>query len=179
MAKGQALQQRIRDIHPGCEVELIDAFVDGDNWPALLSRPVDAVFDACDQVRAKLALATWARDSRLPFISSGAAGGKTRAERTDIADLADVTHDPLLAALRQRLRKAGSAPREGRIGVRCVFSRESVARPVASGGGGGDETCGTDGSLNCSGYGSSVAVTASFGFAGAGELMREIAAGTG
>jgi tRNA A37 threonylcarbamoyladenosine dehydratase len=172
MAKGEALRQRINDIHPGCEVEFVDAFVDADNWPALLTRPVDALFDACDQVSAKLALAAWARRSGTLFISSGAAGGKCRAEKVDIADLAEVSHDPLLASLRRSLRKLGAAPAKGAIGVRCVFSRESVSPPVAA----CDADGGNDGSLNCAGFGSSVAVTATFGFCAAGELMRLIAA---
>jgi len=38
----------------------------------------------------------------------GAAGGKRQAERVALADLADTTHDPLLAVLRRRLRQAGA-----------------------------------------------------------------------
>jgi tRNA A37 threonylcarbamoyladenosine dehydratase len=172
MAKGEALRRRIIDIHPGCEVELIDDFVAADNWPALLTRPVDALFDACDQAGAKLALASWARHSGALFISSGAAGGKRQADKVEIADLAEVSHDPLLASLRRSLRKSGAAPAHGAIGIRCVFSRENVAPPVAA----CDADGGNDGSLNCAGFGSSVAVTATFGFCAAGELMRLIAA---
>ena len=59
----------------------------------------------------------------------------------EVEDLSDVTHDPLLASLRQRLRRDGAAPRQGRMGLRCVFSRESVAAPVQAcdaGGSGAD-----------------------------------------
>ena len=85
--------------------------------------------------------------------------------RMALADLAEATHDPLLASLRQRLRKQG-APRSGRIGLRCVFSREAVAAPM------NDDSCATDGTLNCAGYGSSVTVTATFGLVAAGEALR-------
>ncbi len=47
----------------------------------------------------------------------------------------------------------------------CVFSREPVQRPA--------ESCELDGSLNCHGYGSSVMVTASFGFAAAGDVIQQ------
>jgi tRNA A37 threonylcarbamoyladenosine dehydratase len=87
----------------------------------------------------------------------------------DEADLADTTHDPLLASLRARLRREHGAPRQGRMGVRCIFSREAVARPVSSEG----EACAVDGSLNCAGYGSSVMVTASFGMAAAASLVAQ------
>lgn len=163
-AKVAALAQRIADIHPGCELQLVEEFADAQNWPGLLARPVDVVIDACDQGHAKLAIAQWALDQQLPLVVAGAAGGKQQPQQVEVADLADVTHDPLLAALRQRLRKAGAA-RQGRIGVRCVFSREAVATPAADDGS-------TDGSLNCHGYGSVVTVTATFGMTAAAEAMR-------
>ena len=133
MAKALALRERIAQIHPACEVHAVEAFVEADNWPALLQgRRVDGVIDACDQVRAKQAIAAWSLAARVPVVCAGAAGGKRAAQRVEVADLADVTHDPLLAALRQRLRKAGAAARSGAIGLRCVFSREAVVRPDAA-----------------------------------------------
>jgi tRNA A37 threonylcarbamoyladenosine dehydratase len=165
-AKGEALKARVADIHPGCEVTLVDDFVEPGNWPALLPAPVDALIDACDQVRAKLALAEWALRERVLFVTAGAAGGKQRAHAVEVADLAEVTHDPLLASLRQRLRKQAGAPRQGPIGVRCVFSREAVHAPE------GEAACDVEGSLNCHGYGSSVAVTATFGMVAAGEAIQ-------
>lgn len=170
MAKCTALARRILDIHPGCRVTEVEEFVEPGNWPALLPREVDAVVDACDQVRAKAALAAWARAQGTPLVCCGAAGGKQQAHRLEVADLAEVTHDPLLASLRNRLRREHEAPRSGRLEVRCVFSREPVMPPP-------DASCTTDGSLNCHGYGSSVTVTASFGMAAAGEVIRVHLAG--
>ena len=165
LAKGEALRQRIADIHPGCEVLVVEEFASADNWPALLPAEIDLLIDACDQSAAKLALAQWAVRTGTPAICVGAAGGKQRAQAVEVADLAEATHDPLLAGLRQRLRKQGAA-RSGALGLRCVFSRENVAMPVAQG------QCDTDGSLNCQGYGSSVTVTATFGLVAAGEALR-------
>ncbi|HSW08410.1 tRNA threonylcarbamoyladenosine dehydratase [Aquabacterium sp.] len=168
MAKAEALRQRVADIHPGCEVQTIEEFASADNWPGLVPQPVDAVIDACDQSHAKLAMAAWALAGGSAFVTVGAAGGKQAAQRVEVADLAEATHDPLLAALRQRLRKQGAA-RQGAMGLRCVFSREGVAAPA--------EACeaegGNDGSLNCHGYGSSVIVTATFGLVAAGEVLRQ------
>lgn len=164
-SKGEALRDRFADIHPGCAVQLVDDFATAENWPGLLPGPVDAVIDACDQILAKRALAAWALGSGTPFVTVGAAGGKRHAHRVDADDLAAATHDPLLAALRQRLRKEHGAPRTGPMGLRCVFSRESVAMPA------GDE-CAVDGSLNCHGYGSSVMVTATFGMVAAAQAVE-------
>lgn len=178
-AKVEAMRERIAQINPACHVLPIDEFVEPDNWLALIEQaakiqgPATAVIDACDQPRAKLAMAAWARATPIgAFITVGAAGGKRLAHQVDIDDLSKVTHDPLLAQLRQRLRKEHAAPREGkRIGIDCVFSRESVAPPDAS--------CaieeGSDGSLNCHGYGSVVSVTATFGQCAAGWVMNKIA----
>ena len=179
MSKAEALARRIADIHPGCVVHCVEEFADADNWPGLLPIEVDAVIDACDQSRAKLALAAWARRTGTAFVSCGAAGGKRRAERIEVDDLHATTHDPLLASLRQRLRSQHGAPRSGRMGVRCVFSRESVAPPEPEDAACevGDDVPSTDrrdNSLNCHGYGSTVVVTASFGMAAAGEAIAQL-----
>ena len=172
MAKAQALRQRVHDIHPACRVTAIEEFVSAANWPALLTAPVDGVIDACDEVRAKLVLAAWSRETGVPLVIAGAAGGKRLPQAVTVDDLADVTHDPLLASLRQRLRKEHAAPRNGRLGLVCVYSREAVQRPQAAGGEGAG-----DGSLNCHGYGSSVSVTATFGMVAASEALRLLVAG--
>ena len=171
-SKGIALSERIADIHPGCVVHLVDDFVTAENWPALLTHRVDVLVDACDQVRAKAAMAHWGLETSTPLISVGAAGGKRLPQAVQVDDLANVTHDPLLASLRQRLRKFHSAPRTGNIGVRCVFSREAVALPDASCA--IDDGAPLDGTLNCAGYGSSVVVTATFGMVAAGEALQSL-----
>lgn len=166
-AKIEAMRERIALIHPTCRVDVIDDFVSPDNWPGLLSERPDAVIDACDQVRAKQAMAAWAMREKIPYVCVGAAGGKRLAHQVDVDDLAHVTHDPLLAQLRYQLRKHHGAPKQGkRIGLRCVFSREAVQGPDAS--------CALegDGSLNCHGYGSLVGVTATFGMCAATEVMN-------
>ncbi len=166
-AKIDAMRERITDINPSCHVECIDTFVDASNWPTILPLGVNGVIDACDQMKAKVAMAAWAiRQRHVAFISVGAAGGKRFAHKIDIADLSETTHDPLLAQMRYQLRKQHGATREGKkIGVTCVFSREAVAPP--------DPSCALrgDGSLNCHGYGSVVTVTASFGLCAAGWMI--------
>lgn len=165
MAKVEALRRRIADIHPQCAVEGVEEFVDESNWPGLLTRPAGAVIDACDNVRAKATVAAWARAMSMPLVVVGAAGGKRAAERVEVGDLSDVTHDPMLASLRQRLRKFHEAPRSGSLDLCCVFSREPVMSPI-------DDAGASDGSLNCHGYGSSVAVTATFGMVAAARALE-------
>ncbi len=188
-AKVQAMRERIAHIHPGCQVDCVEEFVDAANWPLIAGLQGSegvCVIDACDQVRAKTAMAAWAIKNKINLISVGAAGGKRHAHKVDIDDLALVTHDPLLAQLRYRLRKEQGAARKGKIGVACVFSCEAVMQPAASVAAGPDgneeQACAvsgddqSDGSLNCHGYGSVVSVTSTFGLCAAGWVLDKIAA---
>lgn len=173
-SKVLAMRDRIHSFSPACDVVCVDEFVEPGNWPGLLPDGVNAVIDACDQVRAKTAMASWARQTPTLFISVGAAGGKRHAHLVDIDDLSRATHDPLLAQVRQQLRKNYGAPREGKnLGVACVFSKEAVKAPDAS--------ClvAGDGTLNCHGYGSVVTVTATFGQCAAGWVLDQIACDPG
>lgn len=165
MSKVLALQQRIALIHPECEVHTVEEFIAPDNCQALLSVGADAVIDACDNMAAKQAMAAWALATHTPFITVGAAGGKRLPQRVDVADLADVTHDPLLSLLRQRLRKENSAATAGKpMGLAAVFSKERVQHSQLI-----DNQ--TDHSLNCHGYGSVVTVTATFGNCAAAWIL--------
>lgn len=174
-AKVQALQERIALIHPDCIIQPIEEFVDEDNAEALLSAyPLDGIVECCDQVRAKAAVAAWGRAHDVPVVSVGAAGGKVMPHLLQLADLAEVTHDPLLASVRQRLRQRHGGARKGPMGLTCVFSREPVRPPQ-------DAECevpaGGDTSLNCHGFGSSVMVTATFGLVAANEMVRQVLSG--
>lgn len=178
-AKVEAMRERIALYHPDAVVDVVDDFVTSDNWPALISGlpPPDALIDACDQVRAKTAMAAWALRESRPLVTVGAAGGKRLPQAVEVGDLAGTTHDPLLAKLRYQLRRSHGASREGRMGVTCVFSRENVAPP--------DAACLVDGAaapgaaLNCHGYGSAVSVTATFGLCAAGWVLNHLAEGRG
>jgi tRNA threonylcarbamoyladenosine dehydratase len=178
-AKVAAMRERIHSFHPGCVVDVIDEFVSATNASELLhslgSSP-NAIIDACDQVQAKTALAAWAMAHQVVHVCVGAAGGKTQAHAVEVADVFHVTHDPLLAQVRYRLRKHHGAARNAPIGVTCVFTREAVTRPAAG------VACDTppggrvvDANLNCHGYGSVVTVTASLGLAAAGHVLNTVA----
>ena len=198
MAKVQAMRERIAHINPDCIVDCIEEFVDASNWPRVLGFAADfdwktvAVIDACDQVKAKTAMAAWAIKSKALFISVGAAGGKRLAYKVDIEDLSLVSHDPLLAQMRNRLRKEHGAARDKKkIGVACVFSRETVMQPGAVAAVAGSGTAHapqvgdlqsdfsveaqSDATLNCHGYGSVVTVTSTFGLCAAGWVLGQIA----
>ena len=193
-SKVQAMRDRIAHINPVCQVDCVEEFVDEENWSDLVSSDFQAdghqmaFVDACDQVKAKTAMAAWAVKNNACFISVGAAGGKRLAHQVDIEDLSAVTHDPLLAQIRSRLRKEHQVARTGKMKVMCVFSREPIVKPSIEKGSSNllDKiedteslrellTPQTDGSLNCHGYGSIVTVTSTFGMCAAGWILNKIA----
>ncbi len=167
MSKVQALTERVREIHPGCATPGIEEFVTPQNWPALMPQDVDVLVDACDQAAAKITLAAWALREHRRLVCVGAAGGKRQPQAVRVADLGETTHDPLLARLRQQLRREHGAPRTGPIGVRCVYSTEPVAPPAPD-----CDVGAGDGTLNCHGYGSAVTVTATFGLVAAAQAIE-------
>jgi tRNA threonylcarbamoyladenosine dehydratase len=87
------------------------------------------VIDACDQVRAKAALAAWAlAEGRAAGVrgrgrrqASARSGGRRRPGRPRTTRC--------WPACASACAKAGGAA-AGAIGVRCVFSREAVQRPL-------------------------------------------------
>jgi tRNA threonylcarbamoyladenosine dehydratase len=197
-SKIEAMRERMASINPNGIVHLIDDFVTPQNWSELAQRlaayaPITALIDACDQVAAKTTMAAWILNSpskaKPEFVTVGAAGGKQRAQLVDIDDLFNTTHDPLLAKMRYNLRRQHGAAREGRLGVTCVYSRESVQAPQSQSAfragttidaavgklAPSDTAPNTDGSLNCHGFGSSVGVTATFGMCAASYVLEKLA----
>jgi len=166
-SKVQAMQDRISLINPSCVVRIIDDLITPENIDSLLPQDLDMLIDATDQVSAKVALASWCLAHHKPLVMVGAAGGKKLAHLVEMADLASVTHDPLLAQVRQRLRKMGfvfsvKVPSS----IHAVYSREEITRPEPI------EGVSVDGNLNCHGYGSLVTVTATFGQCAAGWVLN-------
>jgi tRNA A37 threonylcarbamoyladenosine dehydratase len=174
-AKVLAMRERILAINPGCDVACIEDFIDERNIAELLPA-CDAVIDAIDHVRAKAALIAHCRRAGLRIVTTGGAGGRTDPTRIEIADLARTTQDALASRVRARLRKEYGFSRDPKkkFGVDCVFSPEPSRRGETACATAGPEEFDAGAGLNCAGYGSSVAVTAGFGFAAAARVLAAI-----
>jgi tRNA threonylcarbamoyladenosine dehydratase len=183
-AKVTAMAERIRLIDPACDVRQIEDFVEPGNFDETLGGGFDYVVDAIDSVRTKTALIAWCVARGQPLITVGGAGGQLDPTRIRIDDLALTIQDPLLSKVRGQLRKLHRFPRgpKSRFKVSAVYSDEPLIYPDApvcdlSEGAEHLETgAGHSGpvGLNCAGFGSSVCVTASFGFAAAAHVLREL-----
>lgn len=184
-AKVTAMAERIKMIDPACDVRQIEDFVEPGNFDATLGGGFDYVVDAIDSVRTKTALIAWCVARKQALITVGGAGGQLDPTRIRIDDLALTIQDPLLSKVRGQLRKMHGFPRgpKARFKVSAVYSDEPLIYPEApacdiSEGAEHLETgvgyAGPVG-LNCAGFGSSVCVTASFGFAAAAFVLRDLA----
>jgi tRNA A37 threonylcarbamoyladenosine dehydratase len=184
-AKVTAMAERIRLINPDCRVDEVEDFVEPANFDSVLGGGFDFVIDAIDSVRTKTALIAWCVEHDQPLITVGGAGGQLDPTRIRIDDLALTIQDPLLSKVRGQLRKSHGFPRgpKSRFKVSAVYSEEPLIYPEApacdiSEEAGHVETApGYSGpvGLNCAGFGSSVCVTASFGFAAVSYVLRELA----
>lgn len=174
-AKVSALAERIAQINPHCRVTQVEDFIDEDNLAQMIGvDKFDYVVDAIDNVRAKTALIAYCRQHGVPLITIGGAGGQIDPTRIEIRDLCRTEQEPLLAKVRKRLRALHGFPRgtKNKFGIDAVFSTEPLRFPE-----GAACEAGTDGitGLNCAGFGSSMAVTATFGLVAAAQVLRKLA----
>ncbi|EON17141.1 molybdopterin/thiamine biosynthesis family protein [Cupriavidus sp. GA3-3] len=190
-AKVEAMAERIVAINPRCRVTQVDDFVTPDNVPELLGAGYDYVIDAIDAVRVKTGMLGWARRQGVRVITCGGAGGQLDPTRVRIDDLARTIQDPLLSKVRAGLRKQWGFTRDPKkkFGIAAVYSDEPLQYPEPE-----QQACEIDEAppldlqpgqpamrgpqgLACAGFGSSVAVTAVFGFVAASAVIGAIARG--
>ena len=190
-AKVTAMAARIRTINPTCRVHEIEDFVTPENVGNMLGCGFDIVLDAVDDVKAKVAIATYCRTNKVALITTGGAGGRLDATKIKAADLSAVQGDKLLAKVRNLLRrdfnfpKASNAKKSAKFGILAIYSDEQTLKPDVINlkkdavqanihAGVGDAQITSISGLNCAGYGSSVCVTAPFGFAAAGLAIQHL-----
>jgi tRNA threonylcarbamoyladenosine dehydratase len=170
-AKVTAMHERILSINPQCTVREIEDFITVENVAKLLDFSCDVIVDCIDDAAAKAALAAFCKQQQIALVMTGGAGGRLDATKIKTADLAKVTNDRLLAKVRNLLRRdyAFAKGEKTQFGISCVYSDETVIKP--------DAACEADAALtglNCAGYGSSVCVTAPFGFVAAGLALQQL-----
>lgn len=175
-AKVDAMAERIRRINPDCRVTTVEDFVTPENTAAMLAGPLDAVIDAIDQARAKVAMIAHCAALGVPIITVGAAGGQVDPTQVRLADLAHTVQDPLLAKVRSQLRRQHGFPRDPKrkFRVPAVYSTEALRYPES--GAACDVGAAGPAGLNCAGFGSSVCVTSAFGMAAAAHVLGQLAA---
>ena len=178
--KIDVMAERIKDINPECEIVTIDDFVTQENIEDIISHDADFVVDCIDDSRVKAAMIAWCKRQKIKIITLGGAGGQTNPSLIQVSDLSKTKHDPLLSKTRKLLRQDYGFTKniKRRFSIPCVFSAEHLKNPLSSGEMSKDKPIGeaalTD--LSCAGgIGSSVMVTATFGFVAVAYVLEKIA----
>ena len=118
--KSEVLAERLRDINPNIELNVVNDYIKDEKTDILLdSEKFDYVVDAIDTLSPKLALIKGCLDRQFPIVSSMGAGAKLDPTKVEIADISKTHHCPLAHMLRKRLHKIGI-----RKGFKAVFSAE-------------------------------------------------------
>ncbi|MCL1051086.1 tRNA cyclic N6-threonylcarbamoyladenosine(37) synthase TcdA [Shewanella abyssi] len=184
-SKVEVMAQRLKQINPECIVNEIEDFITVDNLSAYFQGKraggdLDYVIDCIDAVKPKTALIAWCKRQKLPIVTVGGAGGQTDPTQVQVADLAKTYQDPLLAKVRNLLRREYNFSKNvaRRFGIEAVFSTEQLVYPQADG-----SVCNTkttaEGSMRmdcASGFGAVTVVTGTFGFVAVSRVLTKLAA---
>jgi tRNA A37 threonylcarbamoyladenosine dehydratase len=175
-SKVAVMAARLRDINPGLIVHEVEDFVDRDNVMALIGEQHDVVIDAIDSTAAKTALIARTRRLKKQIITVGSAGGKRDPRAITSTDLSKTRCDPLLARVRNQLRRSYNYPTNPQrsFRVEAVYSTEQMIYPDANGGVCQTKSQMQDGvKLDCSGgFGAATMVTATFGMVAASRAIE-------
>ncbi len=181
-SKVDVMAERISQINPDCQVNIIEDFVTFDNLAELITKDFDYVIDAIDSVKVKSALIAHCKRNKLPIITIGGAGGQTDPSKIELCDLSKTYQDPLLAKVKNQLRREYNFPKadaktsnKRKFSVDAVYSTEQLVYPDNEG-----NVChakkSQDGAvrLDCSsGFGAVTHVTASFAFFATSHAIKK------
>ena len=102
--KVDVAKKRALEINPNCKINAIPKKVDI-NMLDDLSPYFDYIIDACDDVKAKVALVKYAIKNNIKIISSCGTGNRINPERLKISNIWKTEYDPLAKKFRLELRK--------------------------------------------------------------------------
>lgn len=177
--KVDAMAKRLLDINPSVRVHAVHTFINEKNLDKYILPEFDYVFDATDSVTTKTALIAYCSRHKIRLISSGGAGGQIDPTKIQIADLNRTIQDPLLAKVRNNLRRLHGFSRNPKRKYRidCVFSTEQLRYQQSDG-----SVCQQRPSdsgpvkLDCaSGFGSVTHLTGAFAFIAVSQILKKLA----
>jgi len=103
--KIDVMEERIRDIHPDCNVQKFPLFYLPENADEIDLSAYDYVVDCVDTVKAKLEIIRRCHRLQIPVISSMGAANKLDPTAFRVTDISKTSMDPLAKVLRKTLRK--------------------------------------------------------------------------
>jgi len=129
--KVAVMAARIRDINPDCVVHPVEDFVAADNLFALMRPEFSYVVDCIDSIKAKTSLIAHCKRNKIPLVTIGGAGGQLDPTQVQLTDLSQTINDPLLAKVRNNLRRDYNYSRtpKRKFGIDAVFPPNSCVIP--------------------------------------------------
>lgn len=180
--KTESMAERVRAIHPGCEIEVVPAYFNERTAATILEPGFDGLLDAIDSTRHKALLLAECRRRGIPAVTCGGAGGRRDPTRIRVTDLAFSGKDPLLMQLRRCLRRDHGFPKvppdrdPEPLGIEAVFSDEPPVYAQCDGSVSPIRPDDAEVRLNCvTGLGTATHVTACFGLIAAGRMLERLA----
>ena len=118
--KTVVMQDRLQDINPDIQIQLISRFIQPDEFDVLVTaQQYDYIVDAIDSVSPKIYLILAAKRNKIKIVSAMGAGGKLDPGKVKVSDISKTRDDFLARVIRKRLKKHGYQK-----GIKCVFSTE-------------------------------------------------------
>jgi tRNA A37 threonylcarbamoyladenosine dehydratase len=122
--KVHAVGNRLKDINPDLNIEMIQVYLINEAIPNLLDQhQPDYVIDAIDTLTPKIYLIKHVIDRKIKLISSMGAGGKMDPSQILLGDISETYNCKLARYVRKRLHQQGIFK-----GVDVVFSTEKIEK---------------------------------------------------
>lgn len=120
--KIKLLADRLKDINPDLNLEIIDDFIKDEKIDKLLdNNEYDYILDAIDTLSPKIYLIKSALERNIKIISSMGAGGKKDPSQIRVSDFSETYNDKLARMLRKRMHKMNIYS-----GFKVVFTPEKI-----------------------------------------------------
>lgn len=108
--KTEIARQRIFDINPECDVQIVSSFILPENFEQIISQDffdgLTFIIDAVDTVALKVFLAKLSEEKNIPIISAMGCGNRLFANFA-FTDIYKTSGCPLCRVMRQQLKKYG------------------------------------------------------------------------
>lgn len=122
--KVDAMEARIKDINPNCQVRKHACFYLPETAAEFDFAEYSYVVDAIDTVTGKIQLVLQAKEAGVPIISSMGTGNKLNPTELEIADIYATSVCPLAKVMRRELKKRDVKS------LKVLYSREEPRKPV-------------------------------------------------
>ncbi len=103
-SKAEAWKERVHDINSDAKVEILEEFIDENNFKKIFKGKVDFFIDCCDTVKTKELVIKYALLNNINIISSMGAGARFNPEDLEIIEIKKTSYDPIAKKIRKFLK---------------------------------------------------------------------------